>query len=559
MNTASMAQVKHNTQRIAALAHEVVGQARNEEERWKSFLQLHAALQELKRRQQKKKKGVEPSGPTRDDLEQLRVWLLKNGLDSKWLEGIEFAANLPEGSGVVAKKDFKKGEPFLQVPRKLMFTCQAMQNTPLGQLLKVDKFLAQSPSLCLALHLLVEKHNHSSFWTPYIKTLPKSYGTCLYFTLEELEGLRGSPTFTSAIKVIATVAIQYTYIHDLFQIRKDILHINAFTWDEFIWAMSAVGSRQNQVPQWGHNALSEYALIPAWDMCNHDHGDLQTFWDVNSDSTESHAMRAYKKGEQVYIFYGPRPNSDLLLHAGFVYENNRFDALAIRVRLAPDAEHIKDKLRLLHLNNMKMDSQYYLYGLGLAVDLMAFLRIHAMNEQELQQVLGAYDQQEAKVHNGEHPASNGEVVASGVFDPRVKLNDRNELAALQLAEAKCLSLLSLYPTTLQEDQAALRTTSLTPNMRAVTLLRLKEKEILNRTLDAIRLLKGEVGGTVGAAPSPASSSSNGTVAPAQQPSKNKKRKNRKKKTAAAAATTSEESETPAAASSPTTEEKDRTA
>jgi hypothetical protein len=43
-----------------------------------------------------------------------------------------------------------------------------------------------------------------------------------------------------------------------------------------------------------------------------------------------------------------------LLHAGFVYENNRFDALAIRVRLAPDAEHIKDKLRLLHLNNMKM-------------------------------------------------------------------------------------------------------------------------------------------------------------------------------------------------------------
>ena len=42
---------------VAAVAHEVVGQARNEEERWKSFLQLHAALQELKRRQQKKKKG----------------------------------------------------------------------------------------------------------------------------------------------------------------------------------------------------------------------------------------------------------------------------------------------------------------------------------------------------------------------------------------------------------------------------------------------------------------------------------------------------------------------
>jgi len=348
--------------------------------------------------------------------------------------------------------------------------------------------------------------------------------------------LRGSPTFTSAIKVIATVAIQYTYIHDLFQVRKDILHINAFTWDEFIWAMSAVGSRQNQVPQRGHNALSEYALIPAWDMCNHDHGDLQTFWDVNSDSTESHAMRAYKKGEQVYIFYGPRPNSDLLLHAGFVYENNRFDALAIRVRLAPDAEHIKDKLRLLHLNNMKMDSQYYLYGLGLAVDLMAFLRIHAMNEQELQQVLAAYDQKEAKekAQNGEQQPTNGE--AASVFDPKVKLNDRNELAALQLAESKCLSLLSLYPTTLQDDQAALRSTSLTPNMRAVTLLRLKEKEILGRTLDAIRLLKGEVGGSSTDSVSAAASSDATTPQPQQQSSKNKKRKNRKKKSAAAAAT-----------------------
>jgi histone-lysine N-methyltransferase SETD3 len=557
MNTASMEQVKHNTQRIAALAHEVVGQARNEDERWKAFLQLHAALQELKRRQQKKKKGVEPSGPTRDDLDQLRVWLLKNGLDGKWLEGIEFAANLPEGTGVVAKKDFKKGEPFLQVPRKLMFTCQAMQNTPLGQLLKVDRFLAQSPSLCLALHLLVEKHNHSSFWTPYLRTLPKAYGTCLYFTLEELEGLRGSPTFTSAIKVIATVAIQYTYIHDLFQVRKDILHINAFTWDEFIWAMSAVGSRQNQVPQRGHNALSEYALIPAWDMCNHDHGDLQTFWDVNSDSTESHAMRAYKKGEQVYIFYGPRPNSDLLLHAGFVYENNRFDALAIRVRLAPDAEHIKDKLRLLHLNNMKMDSQYYLYGLGLAVDLMAFLRIHAMNEQELQQVLAAYDQKEAKekAQNGEQQPTNGE--AASVFDPKAKLNDRNELAALQLAESKCLSLLSLYPTTLQDDQAALRSTSLTPNMRAVTLLRLKEKEILSRTLDAIRLLKGEVGS------SSTDASTNGATTTPQQPqqqqsSKNKKRKNRKKKSAAASTAAGDEGEA-ATDASPSAETDERTA
>lgn len=37
------------------------------------------------------------------------------------------------------------------------------------------------------------------------------------------------------------------------------------------------------------------------------------------------------------------------------------------------------------------DSQYYLFGSGLSVDLMAFLRISAMNEEELQQALSTYE------------------------------------------------------------------------------------------------------------------------------------------------------------------------
>lgn len=46
-------------------------------------------------------------------------------------------------------------------------------------------------------------------------------------------------------------------------------------------------------------------------------------------------------------------------------------------------------------------------------------------------------------------ASNGHGPSSSVtFDPKVKLNDRNELAALALAEDKCREILSQYPTTL---------------------------------------------------------------------------------------------------------------
>jgi len=112
------------------VAHEV-GKAKQDEERWKLFEQLHNAIEELKRRQKRKKTpgpcppsppppvphfaSSEHLFPTEEEFEQLRVWLLKNGLEQRWLENIEFAANLPEGCGVVAKKDFQKDEPFLQV------------------------------------------------------------------------------------------------------------------------------------------------------------------------------------------------------------------------------------------------------------------------------------------------------------------------------------------------------------------------------------------------------------------------------------------------------------
>jgi hypothetical protein len=110
----------------------------------------------------------------------------------------------------------------------------------------------------------------------------------------------------------------------------------------------------------------------------------------------------------------------------------------------------------------------------------------------------------------------------------------------------------------QDDQAALRSTSLTPNMRAVTLLRLKEKEILSRTLDAIRLLKGEVGSS-----SSTDASTNGATTTPQQPqqqqsSKNKKRKNRKKKSAAASTAAGDEGEA-ATDASPSAETDERTA
>lgn len=57
---------------------------------------------------------------------------------------------------------------------------------------------------------------------------------------------------------------------------------------------------------------------------------------------------------QVYIFYGPRRNADLLIHSGFVPDSNEHDYLSVRVRLPHDTPAVRGKLTLLHLNDMKM-------------------------------------------------------------------------------------------------------------------------------------------------------------------------------------------------------------
>ena len=47
------------------------------------------------------------------------------------------------------------------------------------------------------------------------------------------------------------------------------LYSVGFYYDDFVWAVSAVMSRQNEIPHEREETQSKLALIPLWDMCNH--------------------------------------------------------------------------------------------------------------------------------------------------------------------------------------------------------------------------------------------------------------------------------------------------
>lgn len=58
------------------------------------------------------------------------------------------------------------------------------------------------------------------------------------------------------------------------------------------------------------------ALIPLWDMANHCEGHITNVFSVAERRVEGAALRGFKAGDQIFIYYGARRNSDFLVHNG---------------------------------------------------------------------------------------------------------------------------------------------------------------------------------------------------------------------------------------------------
>lgn len=90
----------------------------------------------------------------------------------------------------------------------------------------------------------------------------------------------------------------------------------------FSWAVSTVMTRQNSIPsvssdnQDGADAQPIPALIPLWDMANHTEGVVTSSYNQEINGIESAAITDFRKGDQVFIYYGARNNTNFLIHNG---------------------------------------------------------------------------------------------------------------------------------------------------------------------------------------------------------------------------------------------------
>jgi hypothetical protein len=280
-------------------------------------------------------------------------WLASNGLQ---VESSNFRIGRVVGNSdgadnatLYATSDIATGDHVITVPATVMMTTGTARTGHLGELLASAPALRVSQSIVLTLHLLIEALDAESRFQPYIRVLPARFSIplALPFSAMQLSSMRPSAAATRALQTWRTQVLQYTNIYLLLismqrqQSANVPLNIDTFTFDNFIWAVSTVMTRQNALPAIDPTEPPMLALVPAWDMMNHDVGEQTTSVLLDPETgtacVEYSAMKSFAAGDAITMFYGRRPNTELLLYSGFVQSDNAHDKVLVHVPLTANA------------------------------------------------------------------------------------------------------------------------------------------------------------------------------------------------------------------------------
>lgn len=434
---------------------------------WEEYVQIRGLVERI-RKKQKVGLSVVFDGNREDYFPELIEWARTNGAST---EGFELAEFQNEGFGLKATKEIKAEELFLWVPRKLLMTVESAKNSVLGSLYSQDRILQAMGNITLAFHLLCERANPSSFWLPYIKTLPSSYDTPLYFEEDEVRYLQSTQAIHDVFSQYKNTARQYAYFYKVIQTHPNASKLplkDAFTFDDYRWAVSSVMTRQNQIPTEDGSRVT-LALIPLWDMCNHTNGLITTGYNLEDDRCECVALQEFKAGEQIYIFYGTRSNAEFVIHNGFFFENNAHDRVKIKLGVSKSDRLYAMKAEVLARAGIPTSSVFALHVTEppISAQLLAFLRVFCMSEDELKEHL-----------IGEHAIDKIFTLGNSEFP----VSWDNEIKLWTFLEARASLLLKTYRTTIEEDKHLLEQGNLSLHAVMAIKLRLVEKEILEKAV-----------------------------------------------------------------------------
>ena len=208
---------------------------------------------------------------------ELLKWAKRNGISFGKLRPAYFRQT---GRGLMTCRKLSKGDLVISVPEKMLITTKTAERSQIVKtFIKLQPKYSLTAIQILCIFILYEKfQGGSSFWYPYIRTLPTSFNTPAYFKAEELSALPSSLQ-QQCVTQTKTVRESFEELKGYVENDSTMLDkafLDFLTFDEFRWAWFVVNTRSvfkaNCMDLLSGSRLQtqdNYALAPVLDLLNH--------------------------------------------------------------------------------------------------------------------------------------------------------------------------------------------------------------------------------------------------------------------------------------------------
>ncbi|KAF9364614.1 SET domain-containing protein 4 [Mortierella sp. NVP85] len=252
-------------------------------------------------------------------------WQKKMGCPKTKLTLAEFSNT---GRGMMATKDIKAGEVIVQVPERTLITMKSLQSLYGARIARFENKVNAHMIIALHIALLVQEPEKSG-WLPYLRMLPKKFDTMPVRYPPELSDLLPQNARAHVEKQKAKIMSDYKTTLEFLQSNSDLL-TRPLQYEEYEWAWLVVNTRCIYLDAKKQVAADNIALAPMLDFLNHtSEAKTEGFFCSKSKSYKIRTLLPYKKGEQVFINYGPHDNCFILVEYGFVTTNNPYNYVAV--------------------------------------------------------------------------------------------------------------------------------------------------------------------------------------------------------------------------------------
>ena len=394
-------------------------------------------------------------------------WLRVNGAKFPHLTLRRYARDY-RGVHIASKAEIVKGKTLLRIPHALLITVELAKASPIGGL------VASLPNIgsqaILAVYLLQERgKGAASFWRHWLDVLPASFSSLpMFFSAAELGELSG------CTELLLKVRSQQKSMRDEYNSIMRLPGIGAFpafSYDDFVWAALAVGTR---VFSLCINGAKTSVLAPLADMMNHKNpaGSSWSYCNRKEAFTLTACCNMFD-GEAVYESYGVKDNKRFFASYGFCLDDNAANEVCVVIK----GELMVDE------RQSRSFTVRQCYD-GAMEEMMSFLRMVNAYEYQVPEDAALRSATPSSSSQSQSQSAHFSAFARSSFT--IPLSVDNELSALYALRCACKEHLSAYPTKLDHDIAllqALPDTEASTNMRNILVFRIGEKRIYKWLID----------------------------------------------------------------------------